>query len=271
MHSNDNPLFGAVGGAPTPGMPLHGRDRNPVWSPDSEGPYSSAPQSAVGFRKFGTVEPGDDDGEADAMAISPYQQQREWSPGFSQEARQAPAAPSASPEIDEFALVLEETARGAVAPGEALLGYAEVCTGRASQLRALAASQAAWGSKRGALLAEADALQLEAATWRLFWHLHGVTDPDFPAGTGGGFVASASGAKTLAQSVADLLAVDLELNRAARTVAWLEALAGEHLDRDEGWAPAALFASGDGVWRETMRRLENARLGIAVGGDRGAF
>ena len=82
MHSNDNPLFGAVGGAPTPGMPLNGRDRNPVWSPDSEGPYSSAPQSAVGFRKFGTVEPGDDDGEADAMAISPYQQQREWSPGF---------------------------------------------------------------------------------------------------------------------------------------------------------------------------------------------
>lgn len=272
MQSSDNPLFGTVGALPTPGGSGFqiGRSSNPIWSPD-EFARTGGPLSAAGFKRLGpgsTLRAGQqDDEDIDAMATSPYQQQLPWSPGFvsatTKHDNSVPASQSvAAPEIAEFALVLEEVVKGEVAPGEALQRYAEACAARAEQLRSLAGSQAAWASKRTALLAESEALQLESATWRLLWHLYGVMDPDFPAGTGGGFVAGAGGAKTLAQTVADLLAIDLELNRAARAVAWLEALAGDALDKDDGWAPAAAFGTGDGIWRETMRRLENIRLGI---------
>ena len=58
--------------------------------------------------------------------------------------------------------------------------------------------------------------------------------------------------------------------RAARVVAWLEALAGEALDAEEadaaaGGGTAGRFGATEGVWAETRLRLA---AGVAALGDR---
>lgn len=59
----------------------------------------------------------------------------------------------------------------------------------------------------------AEELEGEAATWQLLWFLHGPPRPDFPAGSGGGFVEGAGFAKTARQRASDLLFADAALNR----------------------------------------------------------
>ena len=69
-----------------------------------------------------------------------------------------------------------------------------------------------------------------------------------------GLPAIAGFSKTVRQRAADLLFADAALNRCARTVAWLEYVAGEALDGEH----AAPLASSDGVWADTRRRLDAA-------------
>jgi hypothetical protein len=61
----------------------------------------------------------------------------------------------------------------------------------------------------------AAALEAEAATWQLLWHLHGARGAAFPGGTGGGDGAVAAGEATVAQRIAAMLAQDEGLNRRA--------------------------------------------------------
>lgn len=57
---------------------------------------------------------------------------------------------------------------------------------------------------------QAAALEAEAATWQLLWHLYGTDDSSFPAGTGG---ARAAGAKpTVTQRIGAILADKEHLN-----------------------------------------------------------
>lgn len=250
----DNPLFGSIH-VPSPGSVA---GLNPAWSPSSSAhPCTRGPpSSAVGLRRLGDAVPAQAPFSARAgpgMAPTPDATQ-----GLVPTAHADPLPPEPHPEVADFARVLLEVMQGGVDAGEALTLYAGICEERARQLTELAGSQLARARKRGALLRAASDLAGEAATWRLLWHLHGVAEPDFPAGTGGGFVPGAGQAKTARQRAADLVALDPELNRAARAVAWLEGLAAAALD---GEGPPAV-GSGDGVWRETRRRIESGRLGI---------
>ena len=66
----------------------------------------------------------------------------------------------------------------------------------------------------------AAALEREAATWQLLWHLHGRAEPTFPGGTGGVSPLGDAGAEpTVAQRFAAMLAEDKGLNRHAPSTA----------------------------------------------------
>lgn len=56
------------------------------------------------------------------------------------------------------------------------------------------------------------ALDAEAATWQLLWHLHGVSDAEFPAGTGGPSEAGRVQERSVAQRIASILAENQKLN-----------------------------------------------------------
>jgi hypothetical protein len=75
-------------------------------------------------------------------------------------------------------------------------------------------------------------------------------------------VEGAGFAKTFRQRAADLVFRDDDINRAARAVAWLEALAAEALDSE----PPAPFSAGDGVWKGTRARVAAGGAGRALGG-----
>ncbi len=59
---------------------------------------------------------------------------------------------------------------------------------------------------------QAAALEAEAATWQLLWHLHGVRDAAFPAGTGGQPAPGDDQELTVAQRAAAILAANEKLN-----------------------------------------------------------
>jgi hypothetical protein len=64
---------------------------------------------------------------------------------------------------------------------------------------------------------EAIALDEEAATWQLLWHLAGDKDAHYPGGWGGGEEATAatadSGRTSVHQQVAAIIATDDDINR----------------------------------------------------------
>lgn len=62
---------------------------------------------------------------------------------------------------------------------------------------------------------QANALDSEAATWHLLWHLYGVTDAEFPAGLGGPALDGVGGRRSAAQRIADTIAENDTLNRCA--------------------------------------------------------
>lgn len=59
---------------------------------------------------------------------------------------------------------------------------------------------------------QAAALEAEAATWQLLWHLHGVQDAAFPAGSGGQPAPGSGPELTVAQRAATILAENEKLN-----------------------------------------------------------
>ena len=59
---------------------------------------------------------------------------------------------------------------------------------------------------------QAAALDAEAATWQLLWHLYGVRDATFPAGNGGRPGPGSGQILTVAQRAAGILAEDEKLN-----------------------------------------------------------
>ena len=63
---------------------------------------------------------------------------------------------------------------------------------------------------------QASALDAEAATWHLLWHLYGVTDRAFPAGLGGPALDGVGGLCTAAQRIADAVAQYDDLNRCVK-------------------------------------------------------
>ena len=60
---------------------------------------------------------------------------------------------------------------------------------------------------------QANALDSEAATWHLLWHLYGVSDAEFPAGIGGPALDGVGGRRSAAQRIADTIAENETLNR----------------------------------------------------------
>ena len=62
---------------------------------------------------------------------------------------------------------------------------------------------------------QASTLDAEAATWQLLWHLHGVTEREFPGGLGGPALDDVGGLCTAAQRIADAVAQFDDLNRCA--------------------------------------------------------
>ncbi|GAB4820101.1 hypothetical protein N2152v2_007147 [Parachlorella kessleri] len=171
------------------------------------------------------------------------------------------------PEEQAFAEALGAVMRGELDAAEALTQYAAICRQQASNLREAASLQLQRAARYLTLQEAAGELDGEASTWHLMWHLHGVASRDFPGGRGGNFVEGAGLTKTRRQRVSDLLFQDDALNRCGRTVAWLEFLAGEALDRD----PGVPFASTDGVWRETRSRLASGAVTAGGRGGGGAF
>ncbi|KAL4422844.1 hypothetical protein ABPG75_009041 [Micractinium tetrahymenae] len=262
-----------------------GADLNPIFSPATIGGGGS--RSAVGLRRLGFLPPS---------ALGPGTQQ----PAPADEARltgedigdwmeddaseQPPAASLAGngaspagaaaaglgsrerPEEEEFARVLGAVMHGEADAAEAVREYAAVCRMRAATLKELASSQLQRAARYMSLKEQAEELEGEAATWQLLWFLHGLPRRDFPGGSGGGFVDGAGFSKTVRQRASDLLFADAELNRCARTVAWLEYLAGEALD-SEHQAP---LASSDGVWADTRRRLDAAAAARGFAGREAA-
>lgn len=59
----------------------------------------------------------------------------------------------------------------------------------------------------------AAALDAEAATWRLLWHLYGANASNYPGGAGGPKLPGCAGAPTVAQQIAAVLEQDADLNR----------------------------------------------------------
>ena len=84
-----------------------------------------------------------------------------------------------------------------------------------------AAGQMQRATRYMALRDEANALDDEAATWLLLWHLAGDKDPRFPAawgapGGGAGLVAlQEAGRTTVHQQAAAVIAQDEHINRSA--------------------------------------------------------
>lgn len=171
---------------------------------------------------------------------------------------------SGSPEDAAFSEVLATVMHGQRSPAQALKAYAAICRRRARELRATAAGQLQRATHYVAIRDEAIALDEEAATWQLLWHLAGDKDAHYPGGWGGGEEATAatadSGRTSVHQQVAAIIATDDDINRAARVVAWLEDLAAEALDSEEalmraGGGTAGRFGATEGVWAETQLRL----------------
>ena len=68
----------------------------------------------------------------------------------------------------------------------------------------------------------AAALSSEAATWRLLWHLYGISDRSYPGGAGGPRLPGCAHASTVAQQIARILEQDADINRYARLdLAWV--------------------------------------------------
>ncbi|KAL4448847.1 hypothetical protein ABPG77_007564 [Micractinium sp. CCAP 211/92] len=263
-----NPLFAS---AMSPGG--DGADLNPVYSPATGGGGGS--RSAVGLRRLGFLPPsaigaGMQQHAPEDTAGLGGQESGDWMEDDASEqppmaslvgTGSSPASIAAAglgsrerPEEEEFARVLGAVMHGEADAAEAVREYAAVCRMRAAALRELASSQLQRAARYMSLKEQAEELEGEAATWQLLWFLHGLPRRDFPGGSGGGFVDGAGFSKTVRQRASDLLFADAELNRCARTVAWLEFLAGEALD-SEHQAP---LASSDGVWADTRRRLDAA-------------
>ena len=59
----------------------------------------------------------------------------------------------------------------------------------------------------------ATALSSEAATWRLLWHLYGISDRSYPGGAGGPELPGCAQASTVAQQIARILEQDADVNR----------------------------------------------------------
>ena len=59
----------------------------------------------------------------------------------------------------------------------------------------------------------AAALSSEAATWRLLWHLYGISDRSYPGGAGGPQLPGCAQAPTVAQQIARILEQDADVNR----------------------------------------------------------
>ncbi|PSC76457.1 nuclear pore complex NUP107 isoform B [Micractinium conductrix] len=260
-----NPLFGRSLMSPGSG---DGPSLNPVFSPATAGggAPTAPPSSAVGLLRLGFMprpalqpSPGSPDDPMEAMEA----EGSGLPPGGSLAVAGASPGGGAAlagfggrerPEEDEFATVLSAVMRGEAGAAEAVREYAAVCRQRAAALKELASSQLQRAARHMALREQAEELEGEAATWQLLWFLHGRAGRDFPAGSGGAFVDGAGFSKTVRQRAADLLFADAALNRCARTVAWLEYVAGEALDGEH----AAPLASSDGVWADTRRRLDAA-------------
>ena len=68
-------------------------------------------------------------------------------------------------------------------------------------------------SEFGCLIVQASALDSEAATWHLLWHLYGVPDAAFPGGLGGQALDGVGGRRSAAQRIADIIAENETLNR----------------------------------------------------------
>jgi hypothetical protein len=265
----DNPLFGAFFSPSPTGRQQY---KNPMWSPADP---STAPPPSGRFRQEGG--PLDSAGGGE-RSWNHYSGSDQSQPSFvaavgqAQQPLASPSRPSSvgavqrqhrpTTEQDLFADILAATMRREIDPAESVRGYAAVCRRRAAELRTEATSHLRRAPRQLALSEAAAELEAEAATWQLLWHLHGVPARDFPAGTGGSFVEGAGFAKTFRQRAADLVFRDDDINRAARAVAWLEALAAEALDSE----PPAPFSAGDGVWKETRARVAAGGAGRALGG-----
>jgi len=180
-----------------------------------------------------------------------------------------------SPEDAAFSEVLGALMQQQCSAAEAVRSYADVCRRRAQELRTAAAGQMQRATRYMAMRDEANALDDEAATWLLLWHLAGDKDARFPAGWGaaGGAQgledARTTGRTTIHQRAASIIAEDEKINKAARVVAWLEALAGEAMDVEAALmaasgATAARFGATEGVWAETRIRLD---AGVLRHGD----
>ena len=65
----------------------------------------------------------------------------------------------------------------------------------------------------GFMISQANALDSEAATWHLLWHLYGVPDAAFPGGLGGQALDGVGGRRSAAQRIADIIAENETLNR----------------------------------------------------------
>eukprot|EP00887_Chlorella_sp_A99_P007315 scaffold2.g7315.t1 len=234
-----NPLFGS---APSP-APATGLRSNPVWAPD--GP---APAGAAGL-------------SPPPPALALLGAAGEASPGSG---AAAGAADGALQEEFAFAEVLGAAMHGQLDPAVAVQHYADICRRRAGALREAAAGQLQRAARHMALKEGAEELDAEAATWHLLWFLHGSAAREFPGGKGGSFVEGAGFTKTTRQRVSDLLFQDEQLNRCARTVAWLEFLAAQELDAQQ----QVPFAATDGVWHETRAKLASgaAARGLRDGG-----
>ncbi|BDA47704.1 Nuclear pore complex protein NUP107 [Coccomyxa sp. Obi] len=174
-------------------------------------------------------------------------------------------AQGASAEVSEegaFADVVAELMQEQFDSTVAVQRFANICQDNAAALREQAVQQQNRAARALRLQEQAAALEAEAATWQLLWHLHGARDAAFPAGSGGQPAPGGGRELTVAQRAAAILCEKEKLNWVARVVAWLEALAGEALDRSEeaavrGGGSGARFARGEGVPRETRQRLEH--------------
>ncbi len=78
--------------------------------------------------------------------------------------------------------------------------------------RELAMQQQNRAARALRLQEQAAALEAEAATWQLLWHLHGVRGAAFPAGSGGQPALGNGRELTVAQRAAAILAENEKLN-----------------------------------------------------------
>lgn len=176
----------------------------------------------------------------------------------------AAAIGSDRPEEERFEQTVRRLVTREISVSDGLQAFREICTARADALRDLAASQVEQTPQYHALMEDAHELECEASTWNLLWFLFAIEDASFPAGKGGDFVHGAGMCKTMRQHAADAVFQDIELNRAARVVAWLEAEAREKdVEPDQG------LGRKDGLWRETKSVLDGtatSRFGQAGSG-----